>query len=95
MSTPTVAIATTNATTASMTPAPRALESSPVPADVAIAHDAKADLKARTTVRATMAVAVAVTDVEHWLAANPSASARDRRIAERARDAFRRKLGEK
>lgn len=88
------AIATTTAP-ASMTPAPSALDSNPVPTEVAIAHDAKADLKARTTVRATMAVAVAVTDVEHWLAANPSASARDRRIAERARDAFRRKLGEK
>lgn len=63
--------------------------------DIATANEHKADLKARTAVRSTFAVAVAVTDVEAWLAGNPNAPAHQRRAAERARDAFRRKLGEK
>ncbi len=67
----------------------------PVASDKATANDEKADLKAKTAVRTTFAVAVAVTDVEAWLAANPNGSARDIRIAGRARDALRRKLGEK
>jgi hypothetical protein len=67
----------------------------PLAADVRAANETKADLKARTTVRSTLAVAVAVTDIESWLASNPNASGRERRVAERARDAFRRKLGEK
>jgi hypothetical protein len=66
-----------------------------LPADTMAANDAKADLKAKTTVRGTLAVCVAVTDIEQWLHSNPTASPRERRIAERARDAFRRKLGEK
>lgn len=67
----------------------------PLAVEARTANEAKADLKARTTVRSTLAVAVAVTDIESWLAANPNASGRERRVAERARDAFRRKLGEK
>lgn len=66
-----------------------------LPADKALEVETKSTLKARTGILSTFAVSVAVTDVEQWLAAHPNASARDRRIAERARDAFRRKLGEK
>jgi hypothetical protein len=59
-------------------------------------NEEKADLKARVTVRSTLLVAVAATDIECWLTgAGKSAPERERRAADRALQAYRRKLGEK